>query len=261
MKETVKIFSFSANEIRYVKKIKASGKINTSQGEMIQSIIRVRVNPSFNMCTSCSGTISKNFNKLVGWIESFIGCEINDFSEKKAEGLLKDAKSNKKETDMTIEEERVLRMKEKEQSEKKESKRRKRKRKKEKENQEKVSKERQKKRDALNTSRRHKIEAENKALEDARQERIKEKEKDISMCKKAIPILLSGGHDLLTERSDLEKIGSMVDIISYIETTTGEKIESEDQTEEIIMNMALSCLLYTSPSPRDQRGSRMPSSA
>ena len=26
-------------------------------------------------------------------------------------------------------------------------------------------------------------------------------------------------------------------------------------------HLALSCLLYTSPSPRDQRGSRMPSSA
>ena len=26
-------------------------------------------------------------------------------------------------------------------------------------------------------------------------------------------------------------------------------------------NVVLSCLLYTSPSPRDQRGSRMPSSA
>ena len=31
--------------------------------------------------------------------------------------------------------------------------------------------------------------------------------------------------------------------------------------EEIDSVLALSCLLYTSPSPRDQRGSRMPSSA
>ena len=29
----------------------------------------------------------------------------------------------------------------------------------------------------------------------------------------------------------------------------------------IALGRALSCLLYTSPSPRDQRGSRMPSSA
>ena len=31
--------------------------------------------------------------------------------------------------------------------------------------------------------------------------------------------------------------------------------------EDLIMARAASCLLYTSPSPRDQRGSRMPSSA
>ena len=29
----------------------------------------------------------------------------------------------------------------------------------------------------------------------------------------------------------------------------------------ILFNLFISCLLYTSPSPRDQRGSRMPSSA
>ena len=33
-----------------------------------------------------------------------------------------------------------------------------------------------------------------------------------------------------------------------------------DETIEIAMNLGV-CLLYTSPSPRDQRGSRMPSSA
>ena len=39
-----------------------------------------------------------------------------------------------------------------------------------------------------------------------------------------------------------------------------------DQTDEILaenpeLNDIETCLLYTSPSPRDQRGSRMPSSA
>ena len=37
-------------------------------------------------------------------------------------------------------------------------------------------------------------------------------------------------------------------------------IESLDELEEILI-LADICLLYTSPSPRDQRGSRMPSSA
>ena len=35
---------------------------------------------------------------------------------------------------------------------------------------------------------------------------------------------------------------------------------SKDRTQEIVRDIIF-CLLYTSPSPRDQRGSRMPSSA
>ena len=34
-----------------------------------------------------------------------------------------------------------------------------------------------------------------------------------------------------------------------------------NQRNDILAHRALDCLLYTSPSPRDQRGSRMPSSA
>ena len=37
--------------------------------------------------------------------------------------------------------------------------------------------------------------------------------------------------------------------------------ENEDINEKILVAMLQFCLLYTSPSPRDQRGSRMPSSA
>ena len=45
-----------------------------------------------------------------------------------------------------------------------------------------------------------------------------------------------------------------------------EEGDAEDQTFQIKMTVEktgehISCLLYTSPSPRDQRGSRMPSSA
>ena len=36
---------------------------------------------------------------------------------------------------------------------------------------------------------------------------------------------------------------------------------SEDAKKKFEANQSTSCLLYTSPSPRDQRGSRMPSSA
>ena len=34
-----------------------------------------------------------------------------------------------------------------------------------------------------------------------------------------------------------------------------------ETVESVIVAIILACLLYTSPSPRDQRGSRMPSSA
>ena len=40
-------------------------------------------------------------------------------------------------------------------------------------------------------------------------------------------------------------------------TTAQEIIEADDELDAL----SVSCLLYTSPSPRDQRGSRMPSSA
>ena len=43
--------------------------------------------------------------------------------------------------------------------------------------------------------------------------------------------------------------------VGLIESESNEDI-SEEETED-----TTSCLLYTSPSPRDQRGSRMPSSA
>ena len=44
----------------------------------------------------------------------------------------------------------------------------------------------------------------------------------------------------------------------YIEESWASKLgEREDDEQELLED----CLLYTSPSPRDQRGSRMPSSA
>ena len=35
----------------------------------------------------------------------------------------------------------------------------------------------------------------------------------------------------------------------------------DEETGEVTVELSGACLLYTSPSPRDQRGSRMPSSA
>ena len=43
--------------------------------------------------------------------------------------------------------------------------------------------------------------------------------------------------------------------------TTSGKYKDFSMTEEERYELYIACLLYTSPSPRDQRGSRMPSSA
>ena len=48
----------------------------------------------------------------------------------------------------------------------------------------------------------------------------------------------------------------MSDLITMDDLTNDEIVEILDAADRL-----LPCLLYTSPSPRDQRGSRMPSSA
>ena len=46
-----------------------------------------------------------------------------------------------------------------------------------------------------------------------------------------------------------------------IEQSIGPKIQTLSAGETCLIPMGISCLLYTSPSPRDKRQSRMPSSA
>ena len=71
----------------------------------------------------------------------------------------------------------------------------------------------------------------------------------------------------LLEKEACEKHGiTMIDFRVYSrDTHTPEKIRAAKELFESIEYPAVmhckSCLLYTSPSPRDQRGSRMPSSA
>ena len=47
----------------------------------------------------------------------------------------------------------------------------------------------------------------------------------------------------------------------YSTTTTSPQLGSETKEENFYVHDFLNCLLYTSPSPRDKRQSRMPSSA
>ena len=54
----------------------------------------------------------------------------------------------------------------------------------------------------------------------------------------------------------IDKAGDVVD-----ERTGGKHSEQVDKAQDAARKHLGGCLLYTSPSPRDQRGSRMPSSA
>ena len=61
----------------------------------------------------------------------------------------------------------------------------------------------------------------------------------------------------------IEEAGAEVDIVLYLDTPP-----SAAQISDLLSKLGFAsaqqlmrCLLYTSPSPRDQRGSRMPSSA
>ena len=72
----------------------------------------------------------------------------------------------------------------------------------------------------------------------------------------SLPELVSGsedsGYEFLNTPTNQEK--------EFNDTTTKEE-STEVPREKTKRNISYSCLLYTSPSPRDQRGSRMPSSA
>ena len=48
---------------------------------------------------------------------------------------------------------------------------------------------------------------------------------------------------------------------SIDQSTPSDVIRTYDQEDGVVTGSYTTCLLYTSPSPRDQRGSRMPSSA
>ena len=55
---------------------------------------------------------------------------------------------------------------------------------------------------------------------------------------------------------------AMVVVRATVEITVAAAVEAKEVTTLAVARAVLSvCLLYTSPSPRDQRGSRMPSSA
>ena len=69
--------------------------------------------------------------------------------------------------------------------------------------------------------------------------------------------------DAPTAKEETE-VDETQEVVSEEEATTDEVVSEEEVAAEEVVAEAeeeITCLLYTSPSPRDQRGSRMPSSA
>ena len=84
------------------------------------------------------------------------------------------------------------------------------------------------------------------------------KEKDIPFLRRGIGVVFQD-FQLLSDRS-------VKDNLLFVLRATGwtDKVKIDARIVEVLEQVSMQhkdCLLYTSPSPRDQRGSRMPSSA
>ena len=84
----------------------------------------------------------------------------------------------------------------------------------------------------------------------------------------AINILRSGTRreDLLTDKDELTRMHLLRKVLSEMEEVSAtefliSKLKNTKTNEEFFSAMTKTCLLYTSPSPRDVEESRMPSSA
>ena len=62
------------------------------------------------------------------------------------------------------------------------------------------------------------------------------------------------------QRHDIRAFLEAVDAVAHVEINEAQGSTPRETGAWMLVSEA-SCLLYTSPSPRDQRGSRMPSSA
>ena len=73
------------------------------------------------------------------------------------------------------------------------------------------------------------------------------------------------GHKLIIASHNQGKVSEIKDLLSHYEVDVSSSedfgMEEPEENGDSFEENALICLLYTSPSPRDQRGSRMPSSA
>ena len=67
----------------------------------------------------------------------------------------------------------------------------------------------------------------------------------------------------ITPTTELQSVNTMLSVIGEapVNSITGTTTVDVSVAKNILDETSMSCLLYTSPSPRDYPGSRMPSSA
>ena len=69
-------------------------------------------------------------------------------------------------------------------------------------------------------------------------------------------------HPEIVDTRTRDKVQAAIKALNYRRNEVARGLASQSsRTIGVVVNTFASCLLYTSPSPRDQRGSRMPSSA
>ena len=73
--------------------------------------------------------------------------------------------------------------------------------------------------------------------------------------------VVGGGNAAVEEAMFLTKFASKVKLIHRRDSLRAEKMLQKKLMENKKIEIIWDCLLYTSPSPRDMTGSRMPSSA
>jgi len=185
------------------------------------------------MCTSCGGAVAKNFNKIVGWIEAFIGKDLKDFNDKNAEELIEEGnervelaeekKQEAREKKIKDAAKKAKALKNKREADKKKKEADKKRRK---TNAEKKRAERKAEKAKAKEDKTADFEAKRKAKE-AEQAQFEKFAKDFS-------------GELIVTREEVEELGTAEEIIAHVEKSTGIKIDIDPKSKQQIIESAVS---------------------
>jgi len=80
----MKDFKFTPEELNFLKGIKIKGTITNEQAVKVENIYK-RMDANFTMCTTCTSTIARETNRLLGIAETFVEGSLVDYVEKPIE--------------------------------------------------------------------------------------------------------------------------------------------------------------------------------